>query len=70
MQDLCAHAPLQEKRNGFTFDGADDGSLHGALDRAIRLFREDPATWRHISTRNMKVRVAYIVCAGKERTAL
>jgi glycogen synthase len=61
---VCARACggwlAQAQRNGFTFDGADTGSLHGALDRAIRLFREEPATWRTISTRNMKVGV----CAG------
>lgn len=39
--------------NGFVFDGADESSCGGAIDRALTLFRGDPGQFEAISTRNM-----------------
>lgn len=41
--------------NGFTFDGIDEGSLNGALDRAIRYCKERPEWWAKLSRTNMQV---------------
>jgi glycogen synthase len=54
----CVFALLlhsQEERNGFTFDGTDNASLHGALDRAINLYKGSFEKWNEYSLRNMKV---------------
>jgi hypothetical protein len=56
-QHQCFNVALrtQEERNGFTFDGTDHGSLHGALDRAINLYKGQFDRWNEYSLRNMKV---------------
>jgi len=35
----------EEKRNGFVFEGADNASLEGALDRAIEYYKERKEWW-------------------------
>jgi starch synthase len=39
--------------NGFVFDGADEGSCSGAIDRALALFRNEPKRFSDISRKNM-----------------
>lgn len=38
---------------GFVFNGADESSCAGALDRAFRLFNEDRPRWEQICQQNM-----------------
>lgn len=51
--DLGNHT--QEERNGYTFDGTDQASMAGALDRALALYRDDPQKWRHVILQGMEV---------------
>lgn len=46
--------PLAE-RNGFTFDFPDTQGVDWALDRALRLWKEDPKTWKKIQSQGMSV---------------
>ncbi|KAL6751578.1 soluble starch synthase [Haematococcus lacustris] len=55
--------------NGFTFDGADAGSLHAALDRAVALYRTQPQRWLQVSQQNMRADVSWALPA-KEYVAL
>lgn len=52
---LCLSRRFQEERNGFTFDGTDPGSMYGALDRAIALYKGQYEQWNEIAVRNMRV---------------
>ena len=45
-------APESEK-NGFVFEGSDEGSLDGALDRALKYYRERPEWWASTVQRAM-----------------
>ncbi len=40
-----ASKPINE-RNGFTFDYPDEQGVYWALDRALKLYMDDPNTWR------------------------
>ncbi|GFR45979.1 hypothetical protein Agub_g7451, partial [Astrephomene gubernaculifera] len=53
------------RRNGFTFDGADEGSLYGALDRALSLYGRDPERWRQVVSNNMRQDVSWSRSAGR-----
>ncbi|KAJ9511717.1 hypothetical protein QJQ45_022591 [Haematococcus lacustris] len=55
--------------NGFTFDGADAGSLYTALDRAVALYRTQPQRWQQVSQQNMRADVSWALPA-KEYVAL
>ncbi|KXZ52394.1 hypothetical protein GPECTOR_9g438 [Gonium pectorale] len=57
--DGPAAPPGSLGRNGFTFDGSDDGSLRGALDRALALYREQPGRWEALSRGNMRLDVSW-----------
>lgn len=59
VRDVDTWAGPQEERNGFTFDGADAGSLHGALDRAIALFKGSAEAWEELAARNMRADVSW-----------
>jgi len=41
--------------NGFVFEGADEGSLDAALDRALEFYKENPGLWADISSKNMQI---------------
>ena len=45
-------APESEK-NGFVFEGSDEGSMDGALDRALKYYRERPEWWASTVLRAM-----------------
>jgi len=63
VSDINAAAALGDHRsgsaltspsgNGFVFDGADEGSCSGALERALRMYRERRDVWDTVSVRNM-----------------
>ena len=43
----------QSERNGFTFDFPDTQGIDWALDRALRLWKEEPKTWKKIQAQGM-----------------
>lgn len=45
----------QRQANGFTFTGFDEGSLNGALDRALAYYKDKPDWWAKLSKQNMQV---------------
>ena len=45
--------------NGFVFDGADDNSLHSALDRALVMYKDKPTAWHELCLRNMSSDVSW-----------
>lgn len=49
----------EDQANGYTFDGADEPSLHGALDRALMHARERKDSWNKLSLRNMRQDVSW-----------
>ncbi len=51
--------------NGYVFDGQDDGSLYGALDRAISDFKSRPEWWTKLSQANMQRDMGWGEPAGK-----
>lgn len=59
VRDVDTSKAPEEERNGFSFDGTDANSLHGALDRAVALFKDDPERWRELSLRNMAADVSW-----------
>eukprot|EP00976_Prorocentrum_cordatum_P072360 1180685-Prorocentrum_minimum.AAC.1 len=44
-----------DKKNGFVFDGVDEASLDGALDRALDYYNSDPAFWAELMKKNMAI---------------
>ena len=53
--DVDAEAAGGGKRaNGYVFDGADASDLHGALDRALALYKGDRPAWAALSASNME----------------
>ncbi len=40
--------------NGYVFDGSDEGSLFGALDRALADYKSMPGWWQALSAANMR----------------
>mmetsp|Transcript_35470 Transcript_35470/g.67957 ORF Transcript_35470/g.67957 Transcript_35470/m.67957 type:complete len:648 (+) Transcript_35470:97-2040(+) len=44
-----------ELANGFCFDGTDEASLNGALDRALDYYAERPDWWSELSQKNMTI---------------
>ncbi|EFJ39907.1 hypothetical protein VOLCADRAFT_108446 [Volvox carteri f. nagariensis] len=46
-------------RNGYTFDGTDEGSMYGALDRALQLYEQQPGRWAALSCDNMRLDVSW-----------
>ncbi|GIM11576.1 hypothetical protein Vretimale_15059 [Volvox reticuliferus] len=46
-------------RNGYTFDGVDESSLYGALDRALQLYKQQPSRWSSLSRDNMRLDVSW-----------
>jgi starch synthase len=62
---LCRPPPIHtHKRAGYTFDGTDEGSLYGALDRALAHCATKPDSWAALSQRNMRESVGWEVSAG------
>lgn len=49
----------EDQANGYSFDGADEASLYGALDRALLHARERPDSWAKLSLRNMRQDVSW-----------
>ena len=48
------HAPLpRERRNGFVFEHPDHAGIESALDRALGLWRDDPAQFRELVRQGM-----------------
>ncbi|KIY95460.1 hypothetical protein MNEG_12503 [Monoraphidium neglectum] len=45
--------------SGYVFDGTDEASLYGALDRALKDFKADPAAWGRLSRRNLRADVSW-----------
>ncbi|KAK3279313.1 hypothetical protein CYMTET_12794, partial [Cymbomonas tetramitiformis] len=53
-----------EEGNGFVFDGADEGSLDSALDRAIQYYKEKPEWWAQLSRSDMQLNNTWDSRAG------
>ena len=53
--DLAAAATDEARGNGFVFDGVDEGSLDGALDRAIAYYRDKREWWDAMVAKVMKI---------------
>ena len=51
--------------NGFSFGGADEGSLDAALRRALAMHRDRPAEWAALVSRNMGEDVGWGAAAGE-----
>ena len=51
IKDVDDSAVPEEQKNGFVFDGADEGALNGALDRAIKYYKERPTWWHEMSAK-------------------
>ena len=51
--------PDGETANGFSFMGADETSQAAALDRALRLYKGEPAKWAALSRANMALDVGW-----------
>jgi starch synthase len=51
--------------SGYVFDGTDEGSLFGALDRALNDFRADPAAWADLAAANMRADVSWDKAASE-----
>lgn len=51
--------------NGFSFTGADEGSLDGALSRALAMHRDRPDEWAALVARNMASDVGWDAAAGE-----
>ncbi|KAI5659127.1 hypothetical protein M9H77_27920 [Catharanthus roseus] len=51
--------------NGFVFEGIDQNSLNGALDRAFSYYREKPREWNAIVEKVMKLDNSWNKSAGK-----
>lgn len=45
--------------NGYTFDGTDEGSLYGALDRALSHYGESKESWAQLSLCNMNTELSW-----------
>jgi len=45
---------VKDEENGFTFDGTDEGSLDGALCRAIECYKTRASVWEDLVVSNMK----------------
>ncbi|XP_030493167.2 uncharacterized protein LOC115709252 isoform X2 [Cannabis sativa] len=55
----------QEKANGFVFEGIDETSLDGALDRAFSYFKDNPNKWNNIVKKIMEIDNSWNNTAGK-----
>ena len=54
LADTVFDADVDSARaNGFVFDGADEGACNHAVDRALRMYRDDQKRFTAISRRNM-----------------
>ncbi|GLC45319.1 hypothetical protein PLESTB_000309300 [Pleodorina starrii] len=62
--EAAAAPPAGAARNGFVFDGSDEGSLYGALDRALALYDKQPGRWAALSQDNMRLDVSWAKSAG------
>ncbi len=51
--------PDGEIANGFFFTGADEASHAAALDRALRLYKSEPAKWAALSRANLALDVGW-----------
>jgi glycogen synthase len=56
--DVDNHGPGVSP-NGYSFQGADEGSLFSALDRALARYREKPEEWHRLSVKNMQQDVSW-----------
>ncbi|XP_057980661.1 uncharacterized protein LOC131166276 [Malania oleifera] len=55
----------QKIANGFVFEGIDEGSLNGALDRAFFHYREKPDEWSGMVQKVMEIDNSWNNAAGK-----
>ncbi|KAM6594918.1 hypothetical protein CsatA_002621 [Cannabis sativa] len=55
----------QEEANGFVFEGIDETSLDGALDRAFSYFKDNPNKWNNIVKKIMEIDNSWNNTAGK-----
>ncbi|XP_062115264.1 uncharacterized protein LOC133829571 [Humulus lupulus] len=55
----------QEMANGFVFEGIDEASLDGALDRAFSYFKDNPDKWNSIVRKIMEIDNSWNNTAGK-----
>eukprot|EP00271_Cylindrocystis_brebissonii_P011496 TRINITY_DN29333_c0_g1_i1.p1 TRINITY_DN29333_c0_g1~~TRINITY_DN29333_c0_g1_i1.p1 ORF type:complete len:759 (+),score=106.00 TRINITY_DN29333_c0_g1_i1:152-2428(+) len=62
--DDPAHAST-ERGNGYVFDGIDEGSLDGALDRALQCYKGSPERWAQLSSRVMGLDNSWNKSAGE-----
>lgn len=51
--------------NGYVFDGIDEGSLNGALERAFLSYNEKPELWTELVSRIMKIDNSWNKSAGE-----
>lgn len=51
--------------NGFSFPGWDVNQLHRTLERAVRVYREQPNTWRSLVETGMRQDWSWYASAGK-----
>lgn len=45
----------EERRNGFVFEEGSEAALEGALDRAVRFYKEREGFWNELVTRVMRM---------------
>lgn len=55
----------QEMANGFVFEGIDEASLDGALDRAFSYFKDEPDQWKNVVRKLMEIDNSWNNTAGK-----
>lgn len=62
--DMDDHSNL-EMLNGFVFEGIDEGSLNGALERAFKFYLEKPDEWKKLVEKIMEIDNSWNNAAGK-----
>jgi len=51
--------------NGFVFEGIDEGSLNGALERAFQYYNEKPQLWMELISKLMQIDNSWEKSAGE-----
>lgn len=54
-----------DQPNGFVFEGIDEGSLNGALERAFQYYNEKPQIWMELVSKLMKIDNSWEKSAGE-----
>ena len=65
VKDVDDENIASEKQNGFVFAGADEGSLNGALDRAIKYHKERASWWEGLTSKIMQMDFSWRSSASK-----